>query len=51
MIDVVSETTHMGWNLLYEMGIGEFLTYVCYIKYKRKKEQKAIDAFKNKKTY
>lgn len=47
-MEAVAEVTRLNFNQLYEMPAIEFLSYVSYVDYKRRKEEQMIREFKAK---
>lgn len=48
LMEAVAEVTRLNFNQLYEMPAIEFLSYVSYVDYKRRKEEQMIREFKAK---
>lgn len=41
-MDAVSDTTKLNFNEVFRLPILEFLTYIDYVNYKRRKEEEQI---------
>lgn len=47
-VDTVSETVRVSWDEVFKMNIIEFLNILCYIKDKKKEEERQMLKLKNK---
>lgn len=47
-MEAVAEVTRLDFTQIYEMPAIEFLSYACYVNYKRRREEQQIKEFKAK---
>ena len=51
LIRIVSDLTHIAWDKVWDMGIGEFFQYVSYSMEYNKRQEEMMNRYKHSRSY